>query len=252
MRGEPRHAVRSAVLGAGILALCAAASIPHAQAAEGPPAGDGRGGFSVTLSPREINHSSTGGQFRLTGAVHPQESRELIFEDGFESGDTSAWEPGAFFPSHAVVAFVGEACPAGWSSFPHQGRFMVGLPEGGQLGGFVNSEMTGLFPVIHDHELVTTPDIGTAQGHTHVWASIDTGYRWQTYNQNHTEYTIYDWENGIDNSGEGYYPFTTTHSVHTFDTNIDGSHTHTAGINDSTMAADLALPRIQLQLCFKD
>ena len=127
-------------------------------------------------------------------------------------------------PSKAVMAFNLKECPTGWSVLSGaQGRTLVGLNNNGSLLGSVGPALKDLENKAHKHTVnppktstslagshshsVNPPSTTTSYvpGHSHVWSRIS-NKDWYTFNSSGSSFKITDWDNGIDNKGEGIYP----------------------------------------------
>lgn len=84
-------------------------------------------------------------------------------------------------PQHAVAFFEGTTCPDGWTELvAARGRYVVGLPAGGTVGGTVGTPLANLEnrPIgAHSHAIL---DPGHRHGYTypHIWivTSIASGH----------------------------------------------------------------------------
>lgn len=109
---------------------------------------------------------------------------------------------GDSMPSGMVSTFNSTTCPTGWTKYTKaQGRFVVGLNDGGNIG-----LMNGL-----------AQENAEFRFHSHRWSGFDAiNYVWFTYNSNGNPTTIIEWTDGIGPEGSGFYPLarssvTTTH-----------------------------------------
>lgn len=87
---------------------------------------------------------------------------------------------GGAMPSGAVMAFNLAACPAGWSEFTSaRGRYIVGLPNGGNLGATVGTGLSNTEnrPVGQHSHNVNDPGhshgINTSYNHTGGWGAYN-------------------------------------------------------------------------------
>ena len=215
--------------------------------------------FSVTLVPSHPSEASAGGIYKLSGmGVSAVPPGSLIFDDGFESGDTSSWsatvpEPTAL-PRGAVTFFNAAVCPSGWSVLNSaRGRTLVAVPAGGTLGGTVLSELTNLSDGVHSHSVNGSIDIEPGGQHNHWWAYLFAGERrWISYTAAFGQQTLVTWGNGMGNEGSGVYPFTHTLEQRPFLTNYAGYHDHTMPFNENLDQTTAILPYLQLLACEKD
>lgn len=95
-------------------------------------------------------------------------------------------------PSGMVSAFSSMTCPTGWTKYTNaQGRFVVGLNDGGTLG----------------YTRVTKMADKGGISHAHRWGSFDgTEKRWFTFNAFGGLVNLIDWFDGMDTEGIGHYP----------------------------------------------
>jgi hypothetical protein len=243
-----RHAWRQLASPLFVLALLAPASSAAGQLDEN--ATDDT--FSVTLIPRPVEHQSSGGRYRLTVETHIMESGELIFEDGFESGDTTAWNGATELPSGAVIFLASGSCPTGWSELiGGRGRIAFGLPVGGDLAGTLNPSFPDLYPAYHRHTVEILGETTTQPSHYHRWSDLGLDAAWTTFAPDNSTVTMFDWGNGIDSAGSGIYPFAAALDMH-FQTSVAGSHSHILDVDTLTLSEDGGLPFIQLLGCVKN
>jgi hypothetical protein len=205
-----------------------------------------------------IASTSEGGGFRVLGTLREESQREVIFGDGFESGDTSAWSatyPAPGLPAGIVLMFDLPACPAGWSLLTATaGRTLVGVPAGGSLGGLQGSPLADLGVPSHVHSYSGSGTSTSAPPHNHWWSILWTDHHWTTYDLDYQVHTIFEWTDdppGIDNSGVGYYPFSAAPDT-TFGTSDAGGHEHDFNMSGTTALAAGHLPYLQLLVCEKD
>ncbi len=206
--------------------------------------------FSVTLTQRNTATESAGGPYRLTAEARGDVEGDLIFSDGFESGDLSAWGQETEMPVGSVVFFDSESCPPGWTTLPGQSRFIVGLPAGGQAGGLLNAPLHDLFPPIHSHFIGDVFQLPGTTFHYHWWSELSAAAVWTSYHADNTDNTLVDWGNGIGNEGEGYYPLAAGLDSH-FETGGDQLHSHSASFSETSLGEHDALPYIKLSACEK-
>ena len=99
---------------------------------------------------------------------------------------------GADIPSGAVVAFNSKTCPAGWQKYINlQGRFVVGLNDGGTLGGYRGIALVNNGSISHNHLWA-------------YWYASSTSWRGFDFDGNIV--TIMDWGDGVHGDGSGHYP----------------------------------------------
>jgi hypothetical protein len=189
------------------------------------------------------------------GALRGWPERDAIFSDGFESGDTSAWSatyPATGVPAGTVMMFDLATCPSGWSLLTAAaGRALVGVPAGGSLAGLQGAPLADLEMPSHDHSFNGTGTSTSAPPHNHWWSILWTDRHWTTYDQNYGVHTIFEWGDGVDDSGEGYYPFSAAPDT-SFGTNDAGGHQHAFTMSGTTASAAGQLPYLQLLVCAKD
>ena len=215
--------------------------------------------FSVNLVRVHHSESSTGGVFSLHGKGLQLPSATMIFDDGFESGDTSLWsatvpEPTAL-PSGAVMFFNVAVCPSGWSPLETvRGRTVVGLPAGGILGGTVLTPMDNLSERAHSHAVNGTVTVEQGGEHSHWWAYLfSSEKRWISYTVDYAHEPLITWDNGIDSEGSGTYPFAyPLGEDHPFITSRAGYHAHTLTYTHLSGETTAVLPYLQLLACEKD
>jgi len=249
MSQDLRRITRRVGLALGLALLLAAAFEATGWAADRSSGSRAQASFSVTLTPRDCTSESVGGSYRLTGEMRREVEGDLIFSDGFESGDLSAWGQDPLLPVNTVLFFNGQTCPAGWALMAMP-RFFVGLPAGGQLGGTVFNPLGDLFPPIHDHVFGGAFQLTATAWHYHWWSVLSTGGVWTSYHANNTVNTLFDWDNGIDSEGEGIYPFAADLGSH-FETSVDQLHSHSVSLSETTLGYQDTLPYIQLLVCQK-
>ncbi len=189
--------------------------------------------------------------------------------------------------SGAVLHFALPECPPGWSEFaPARGRTLLGLPTGGTLEGTSGTPLGNLESRQHTHA-VSTPAAGTTfvgqhahtvptgstftDTHNHRWSRWNGSARdWRSFNSSGGEFTITDWNDGMDSVGAGIYPIAAStsgsttiytdrdshnHLVNSVNTAGGGSHNHTVAASQVTSAAagsGPTLPYVQLLVCVKD
>jgi len=218
------------------------------------------GPFSLTLNPNSGPRASTGGVFQLAGSVRNLAALDLVFADGFESGDTTAWSatipPPDEIPSGAVVFFDATECPAGWSQLVGAwGRGIVGSPDGGNVGWVRGSPMADLGSPLHQHTIAGSFTAVSAGSHNHWWAYLfHSEMKWSSYTLNYSVTTLIDWGNGIDNAGSGIYPFAVpgvSGDKVQGTTNVS-SHNHAVSLNHPSGSTSATLPYLQLLGCEKD
>jgi hypothetical protein len=176
---------------------------------------------------------------------------ELIFADGFESGDLSAWGDGTELPSGAVIFLEAQTCPQGWDRLSGQNRLVVGLPAGGQLGATLNDGLSDLWPRSHPHSITGTHSSDSAPPHNHWWSYLAHNAEWRTLAVDGSILSMINWDNGIDNAGSGYYPFASSLET-TYNTNNQGSHSHVLDIDTSSLWETSMPPYVQLLVCVKE
>jgi len=217
------------------------------------------GSFSVNLARGQHSESSTGGSFSVHGKGLQLPLAAMIFNDGFESGDTSLWSatvPDATaLPSGAVMFFNATVCPSSWSPLETvRGRTVVGRPAGGTLGGTVVTPMNNLSERAHSHAVNGSITVEQGGEHSHWWAYLfSSEKRWISYTFDYKHEQLITWDNGIDAGGSGTYPFAyPLGEDHPFITSRAGYHAHAltyTHLSDGTIAV---LPYLQLLACVKD
>ncbi len=195
---------------------------------------------------------------------------------------------GPDFPNGSVMMFDLTECPEGWTALSDAaGRTIVGLGDGGALKGTVGTALGNIENRTHTHNVnpantatdlednhrhgVDPPEQGTHYTqHSHIWSRYSAG-DWYSFNSSNSQIRMFDWSNGIDNSGEGYYPMASTSSgtyyytnetAHNHPVNIAsflsgnaGGHLHSVDIANTTSTAastSSVMPYIQLLICRKD
>ena len=95
-------------------------------------------------------------------------------------------------PSGMVSAFNSSECPAGWEKYTNaQGRFVVGLNDGGSIGYAWGAALSNRSYREHDH----------------LWASLSHSTKiWRTLDHSRENVVLIDWGDGIGNTGSGIYP----------------------------------------------
>ena len=99
---------------------------------------------------------------------------------------------GDSMPSGMVSSFNKKACPAGWKKYTKaQGRFVIGLNDGGTLGSRIGGAIKNNGYADHDH----------------VWAwFFPPEKQWRSYAPDGSTTIIVDWGDGIGDYLSGYYP----------------------------------------------
>lgn len=189
--------------------------------------------------------------------------------------------------SGAVMHFALPQCPPGWSELTDaRGRTIIGLPENGTLSGVSGVPMSDLATRQHNHMVTTTPlatsafashshSVGshstTTDTHNHRWTRWNGTLKdWISWNFSGGEFTITNWNDGMDQAGSGIYPIaasssgTTTiytdqdshsHSINSLNTGSSGGHAHnvpSSTVSTGTAGSDPTLPYIQLLTCIKN
>jgi hypothetical protein len=185
--------------------------------------------FASTV-PNQFLVRATGGVFFDTGDSALNANGDLsvagnaTVNGNLNVGTLNGAAPSALqVPSGAVMFFNLTACPSGWSPLSGaQGRYLVGLPSGGTLGGTVGTALTNLEnrPVGRHTHSITDP------GHSHTLDLRDSVLG----------------EGYVGNSGSGQDVSDTTTAVSTSNITINA-----AGGVDGTNA-----PYLQLLVCQKD
>jgi len=250
MSQDLRRITRPFGLAVGLQLLLAVAFAPAGWASDPSDGSGNQTSYSVTLAPRNTAIESIGGPFRLTGEARLEGEGDLIFADGFESGDLSGWIPGAELPPETVMFFDSQSCPQGWTRYQEDARFLVGVPAGGQMDGTLNPPLGDLFPPIHIHSVGGTFEIPFQSWHYHWWSVLSAAAVWTSYHADGTVATMIDWGNGLNNEGEGIYPFAASLDSH-FETSVDPTHFHIASFNETTLGENLLVPYIKLLACVK-
>lgn len=177
----------------------------------------------------------------------PSAGRVLTATD---NNGNATWQD-AGVPSGAVMFFNLPGCPTGWSDLnAAQGRYIVGLPSGGTLGGTAGSALTNL-------------ENRATGAHTHTVDPPSTNTS-SSGNHNHNFHTAV---NDVNSSSSQGYPagnnhraFRTTDRRQTVQDNgtiiNEGAHTHSVDIpqfnSGSTGVTGTNAPYIQLKVCQKD
>ena len=128
-------------------------------------------------------------------------------------------------PSGMVSSFNSETCPTGWAKFTQaQGRFVIGLNDGGNIGLTQGAKLNDL----------------SSESHSHKWGYYDgSTKRWGAYNSAGNGLTLLiDWGDGMDTEGSGWYPLAVDSSV-------------TVSSNYYTNRATHTPPYVQLLYCEK-
>lgn len=237
---------------AGLPPAAGAARVGDSQVlAEGGPAP----AFELNGAVRRTPGTSRGGSFLIAGAAHWTAEPGLVFGDDFESGDLTAWAPPYGMPSGTVAFFESSACPSGWTPLEAaRGRALVGRPAGGTIGGTWGTALADLAPPRHAHFFSPgTVTLSSQPNHRHWWSILWPDLEWTSYNAPYSVITVYQWDNGIDAEGEGYFPFAAQPDT-TLATDSTGGHSHGApfglfgtGLSDSRGV----LPYLQLLVCRK-
>jgi len=196
--------------------------------------------------------ASRGGGYRVS-VVHLDGGQpDVIFADGFESGDTSAWGPVAGLPSGTALFFDLPACPSGWTRRADAGgRAIVGSPLGGHIGVWQGAALGDLEPAVHGHTFSEAAGVSPAPQHLHWWSILWPDRRWTTYTSSNSVHQIFTWSDGLDDSGSGVYPFAAAPDT-TFATSHGGGHIHALNVAGTTTLAAGNLPYLQLLMCEKD
>lgn len=115
----------------------------------------GTGTFSGSLTASSATFTATGvSQYSLqtSSGINVQAGTLNVAQQISVGGHTA----GAVVPKGAIVLFTG-ACPAGWTEFTAaQGRFIVGVPAAGSVGGTVGTAMANLSDATHSHGITST------------------------------------------------------------------------------------------------
>lgn len=155
-------------------------------------------------------------------------------------------------PSGAVMSFNLLSCPDAWTVYePAQGRLVVGLNNGGNLGRQVGSRFGDGEERRHQHIVPGDSFLQTerAGDHDHRWVDYTDG-RWVSGDGGF----FIDWDNGIHGDGAGNYPLAVdnTDAAH-FDTSTNGEHRHDLSTFDTLSdSTSTGLPYVQLLMCQKD
>jgi hypothetical protein len=177
---------------------------------------------------------------------------DLIFADDFESGNTTAWDhTETAMPTGAVAFFAETSCPEGWGALSSRGRVVVGTPSGGSTGAIVGTGLSDLTAPAHFHPLSRSLVSGPDPAHTHRWSILAMNEKWWSWSGANVPATLYEWTNGIDNSGEGNYPLAAQLGTEWYTSGSTPSHTHGLTIAADTSMTTHTLPFIQLLICVK-
>jgi len=232
--------------------------IPAPIGSETCTSSDG-GLFTLTLTPRHRVRASTGGMFQLAGSARKLAPADLIFSDGFESGDTLTWSatvpPPGEMPGGAVMFFDAADCPSGWVPLgTAQGRGVVGVQPGGSVGGVQGSQLPNLGGMFHRHTLGGTLETTKDGSHNHAWAYLShPEWKWWSFAVDNTFTALIDWDNGIDNAGSGVYPFAANVAQDKFfGTSDQAAHAHSLTLGLLSDTASITMPYRQLLACEKD
>ncbi len=157
----------------------------------------------------------------------------------------------SLLPTGTVMSFFLAECPSGWSEFEQaQGRMIVGLQEGGTLGGSVGDSLSNQENRSHSHSYdPPSSTTSTGGGHDHIWSSMDDGV-WTAGDGQQ----MMAWTNGLDGDGTGIYPIAVqSKDVRDFETNRTGEHSHSFNLGSSNTDTErIDLPYIQLLMCVRD
>jgi hypothetical protein len=166
-------------------------------------------------------------------------------------GRAAAADP---LPAGAVAFFATAVCPPGWSRFaPAEGRAVVGLTDGGTLGGTVGTPLQNLENRLHQHSLNLFGYTSVDGQHQHGWADlIDTGSEviWATWRASGVQDVTHRWGDGVGSGGSGVYPMTSSFFGRLY-TEAAGGHNHLISFDAPTGASQSTLPYVQLLACRK-
>ena len=121
----------------------------------------------------------------------------------------------ANLPIGTIVAFFGldAAIPEGWlvcdgQNIPENSPLSIdaNAKEGGkQLPDLRGKFVRGTEASLNGIQLLTGGEDSITFNHSHVWGEFH-ARKWYSYNTAGNRFRVDDWENGIDNEGEGNYP----------------------------------------------
>lgn len=194
----------------------------------------------------------SGGHYSVkVEAVRSVLDNDQIFADDFESGNTSSWDhTESPIPQGAVLFFTETSCPEGWTRLDNQSRLVVGTPNGGNTGTALGTGLPDLVAPVHYHQLSRTANTSSDSSHVHFWSALSADFNWWSYSSSNIPVFMYEWTNGIDNDGVGYYPFAAQVDTEWF-TSGSSAHTHELVVSADTSTTIHTLPFIQLLICVK-
>jgi hypothetical protein len=209
------------------------------------------GDFAVRATSVWGASTSEGTDFRLDGAARRATLSDVVFGDDFESGDLSAWASPYGMPSGAVAFFAATSCPAGWSPLvAAEARALVGTPSGGTHGGSLGSPLADLESREHYQSASDSSPTLWYSGHTHNWAYFSEWLDWASWNAQGQYIYFYQWTDGIDGDGSGYYPLAAGFNEHLY-TDVQGGHSHDFPMSAAGWSVHAQLPYLQLLVCRK-
>jgi hypothetical protein len=150
------------------------------------------------------------------------------------------------FPTGAVMFFNLSACPSGWSVLAAaQGRYLVGLPAGGTLGGTDGTALTNL----EDRPVGQHTHVATDAGHTHPITDQAHSHAVTAWNGGGVGGFNYMWASGASN---GTSP--SGSAINSSFTGITGTNSGKASITvqNAGAVASTNAPYLQLLICVKN
>ena len=122
------------------------------------------------------------------------------------------------FPVGTIVAFFGldSDIPAGWilcDGRDNPSDSLVTVDANAEKGGIQLPDLRGKFvrgteTPLDGVRLSTGGEDTITFNHSHIWTEFQTR-KWYSYNGAGNRFRVDDWDNGIDNEGEGNYPLLT-------------------------------------------
>jgi len=252
MSTHTSHSVRN-LLSAMFLVLVTFPAVHSATGAEANRPAPSAPRYCVQLTATQPTPSSVGGPYVLRiGRTGADPRGDLIFADDFESGNTSAWDrTETAMPTGAVAFFAESSCPEGWAPLSNRGRLVVGTPNGGATGGLVGSGLSDLTAPDHSHMLSHSLVSGADTAHTHRWSILAMNEKWWSWSGANVPTMLYEWTNGIDDSGSGNYPLAAQLGTELYTSGSSPSHIHELTLAGNTSTTTQTLPFVQLLVCVK-